>query len=57
MGCLGLAGLDSGVPQHFGICRPSETKFDTLLRAHCRIGSLLSSLFKYLDTHVYLNQV
>ena len=57
MGCHGSAGLGSGVPQHFGICRPSETKLDTLLRAHCRVGSLLSSLFKYLDTHVYLNQV
>ena len=40
MGCLGLAGLVSSVTQHFGICRPSETKFDTLLRAHCRVGSL-----------------
>ena len=32
MGCLGLAGLGSGVPQHFGICRPSETAQCTLSR-------------------------
>ena len=52
---LGLAGPGSG-PPHFGIFRPSETIYNSLLRVRCRVGSMLSSLLKYRDAHEYLNQ-
>ena len=55
MDCLGLAGPGSG-PPHFGIFRPSETNHNSLLRARCRVGSMLSSLLEYRDAHEYLNQ-
>ncbi len=55
MDCLGLAGPGSG-PPHFGIFRPSETIYNSLLRVRCRVGSMLSSLLKYRDAHEYLNQ-
>ena len=55
MDCLNLAGPGSGPPD-FGIFRPSETNFYSLLRVRCRVGSLLSSLLLYRDAHEYLNQ-
>ena len=55
MDCLGLAGPGSG-PPHFGILRPSETNYNSLLRVRCRVGSMLSSLLKYRDAHEYLRE-